>query len=439
VVDVTARVGVVEKRVDSVTQGDVELHVQSLFIVSKALPAMPFLLEHAALPDSVFAEQEAADAAAAAANAPPPERRLPSVSVDLRLDHRWIDLRTPANQAIMRISSGVCQLFREFLLSKDFVEIQTPKILGGASEGGSSVFTLKYFGDDACLAQSPQLYKQMAAACSDLERVFEIGPVFRAENSNTHRHLCEFHGLDLEMAFSEHYYEVLDVFSDLFIYIFDGLNARFRAEIEAVRAQHPFEDLKYTRPSLRITYAEGVKMLQDAGVAFTFGEDFSTAQEKALGALIKERYGTDFFMMDKYPSKVRPFYTMPDPEDPALSNSYDFFVRGEEIVSGAQRIHDPDMLAASVRPPLPRVPPHPRPLTPPPPPPYSLSFSASPQAEAKGTKVETIKAYVDSFRHGALPHGGGGVGLERVVMLFLGLGNIRKAAMFPRDPKRLFP
>ena len=347
--DVTAKVGVVEKRVDSVTQGDVELQVQSLFIVSKALPALPFLLEHAALPDAVFAEQEAAEAAAAAAGAPPPERRLPSVSMDLRLDHRWIDLRTPANQAIMRISSGVCTLFREFLLSRDFVEIQTPKILGGASEGGSSVFTLKYFGDDACLAQSPQLYKQMAAACSDLERVFEIGPVFRAENSNTHRHLCEFHGLDMEMAFSEHYYEVLDVFSDLFIFIFDGLNARFRAEIEAVRAQHPFEDLKYTRPSLRITYAEGVKMLQDAGVAFTFGEDFSTAQEKALGALIKERYGTDFFMMDKYPSKVRPFYTMPDPEDPALSNSYDFFVRGEEIVSGAQRIHDPDMLAASVR------------------------------------------------------------------------------------------
>ena len=110
------------------------------------------------------------------------------------LDYRWIDLRTTANQAIMRISTGVCALFREYLLARDYVEIQTPKIIGGASEGGSSVFTLKYFGDDACLAQSPQLYKQMLAACSDFERVFEIGPVFRAENSNTHRHLCEFHG-----------------------------------------------------------------------------------------------------------------------------------------------------------------------------------------------------------------------------------------------------
>lgn len=338
------------KRVESVTQGDVELVITSCFVVSKAHPVLPFLLEHASLPDSVFEEQERAEAAAVASGVPAPERKFPSVSTDLRLDHRWMDLRTPANQAIMRISSGVCTLFREFLLARDFVEIQTPKILGGASEGGSSVFTMKYFGDDACLAQSPQLYKQMAAACSDLERVFEIGPVFRAENSNTHRHLCEFHGLDLEMTFNEHYFEVLDVFSDLFIFIFDGLNARFRGEIETVRAQHPFEDLQYTRPSLRITYAEGVEMLQKAGVAITSGDDFSTAQEKALGAIIKERYGTDFFMMDRYPTSIRPFYTMPCPDDPTLSNSYDFFLRGEEIVSGAQRIHDADMLAASVSP-----------------------------------------------------------------------------------------
>ncbi len=424
-----------EKRVESVTQGDVELVITSCFVVSKAHPVLPFLLEHASLPDSVFEEQERAEATALASGVAAPERKFPSVSTDLRLDHRWMDLRTPANQAIMRISSGVCTLFREFLLARDFVEIQTPKILGGASEGGSSVFTMKYFGDDACLAQSPQLYKQMAAACSDLERVFEIGPVFRAENSNTHRHLCEFHGLDLEMTFNEHYFEVLDVFSDLFIFIFDGLNARFRGEIETVRAQHPFEDLQYTRPSLRITYAEGVKMLQEAGVAITSGDDFSTAQEKALGAIIKERYGTDFFMMDRYPTSIRPFYTMPCPDDPTLSNSYDFFLRGEEIVSGAQRIHDADMLAASVSPfewvSLPLLC-------------FSLTIFICPshntlQAEAKGTKVSTIQAYVDSFKHGALPHGGGGVGLERVVMLFLGLGNIRKASMFPRDPKRLFP
>lgn len=394
VLDMECKVTVCSKKVESVTVGDVELVIVKAHVVSMAAPVLPFALEDAARPDSVYDEQDRAEAAAIAAGGAPPERRFPRVNPDLRLDARWIDLRTPANQAIMRISSGVCTLFREYLLKDGFIEIQTPKILGGASEGGSSVFTLKYFGDDACLAQSPQLYKQMAAACSDLERVFEIGPVFRAENSNTHRHLCEFHGLDMEMAIHEHYFEVLDVFSELFVYIFDGLNQRFRAEIEAVRAQHPFEDLQYTRPSLRITYAEGITMLKTAGVDINDGDDFSTVQERALGAIIKEKYGTDFFMMDKYPASIRPFYTMPCPENPALSNSYDFFIRGEEILSGAQRVHDADMLAAA--------------------------------AEAKGTKVATIQAYIDSFKHGALPHGGGGVGLERVVMLFLGLGNIRK-------------
>jgi aspartyl-tRNA synthetase len=324
------------------------------------------------------------------------------------LDYRWIDLRTPANAAIMRISSGVCALFREFLLERKFIEIQSPKLLAGASEGGSSVFKLKYFNEDACLAQSPQLYKQMTSACSDMERVFEIGPVFRAENSNTHRHLCEFHGLDLEMAINEHYYEALDLFSDLFIYIFEGLNTRFKAELEAVRAQHPFEDLVFHKPSLRITYTEGLELLKKhAGIEVPWGDDLSTAQEKALGAIVKSRYGTDFFIMDKYPSKLRPFYTMIDPEHPEQSNSYDMFLRGEEIVSGAQRVHDAEMLYKRI--------------------------------EDFGIPPAQLQSYIDSFKHGALPHAGGGIGLERVVFLFLALPNIRKASLFPRDPKRLTP
>ena len=406
VVDVSGTLSKVDQPILSATQSDVELQVQTCFIISKAAAILPFQLEDASRSDTLYAEQEKEEAAALAEGRTAPAKYV-SVSQDTRLDYRWIDLRTPANQAIMRISSGVCQLFRDFLISKNFVEIQTPKILGGASEGGSSVFHLKYFGEDACLAQSPQLYKQMCAACSDLERVFEIGPVFRAENSNTHRHLCEFHGLDLEMVINEHYYEVLDVFSDLFIYIFDGLATKFRKELEAVRAQHPFEDLQYCRPSLRITYAEGIKMLKDGGWDINYGDDLSTAQERALGAMVKAKYATDFFMMDRYPMSIRPFYTMPCPDDPLLSNSYDFFIRGEEIVSGAQRVHEPELLTK--------------------------------QAREKGVPPESIKSYIDSFRHGALPHGGGGVGLERVVMLSLGLPNIRKASMFPRDPKRLFP
>jgi len=397
-VDVLGTLTAAPTPIESTTQKDVELQVEQLFVVSKAAPELPFQLSDACRPDVPGASSNGDK-----------EEEAPSgtVSSFTRLNYRWIDLRTPANQAIMRISSAVSNIFRDFLLTRDFVEIQTPKILGGTSEGGSAVFRLKYFGTDACMAQSPQLYKQMCAACSDFERVFEIGPVFRAENSLTHRHLTEFHGLDLEMAINEHYYEVLDLFSDLFIHIFDELNKNYRPEIEAVRAQYPFEDLKYHRPTFRITFAEGVQLLHEAGIDVDPKGDLDTPSEKALGKIVKEKYGTDFFFMDKYPLAVRPFYTMVDPVDPELSNSYDFFLRGEEIVSGAQRVHDVDMLAS--------------------------------RAEAAGIPVRTIQGYVDAFRHGALPHGGGGVGLERVVMLFLGLDNIRKSTMFTRDPKRLFP
>ncbi|CAJ0846366.1 4327_t:CDS:10, partial [Entrophospora sp. SA101] len=154
------------------------------------------------------------------------------VALDTRLNHRIVDLRTITNNAIFRIQSGVCQLFRDFLLSKNFIEIHTPKIISAASEGGANLFTVKYF--KAYLAQSPQLYKQMCI-CSDFERVFEIAPVFRAENANTHRHMTEFVGLDLEMAFEEHYHEVLDILDELFVYIFDGLKTRYKSEIEAIK------------------------------------------------------------------------------------------------------------------------------------------------------------------------------------------------------------
>ena len=247
----------------------------------------------------------------------------------------------------------------------------------------------------------------MACAVAGLERVFEIGPVFRAENSNTHRHMCEFVGLDLEMTIKDHYHEVLEVFSDLFIYIFDGLKERYAKELAIINEQHPFEPLKYNKPSLVITFEEGVKMLKEAGATQEPEDDLNTENEKWLGRLVKEKYDTDFYILDKFPLGVRPFYTMPDPNDKRWSNSYDMMIRGEEIVSGAQRVHDPNLLIQRMN--------------------------------ELGVPQESMRTYIDSFRLGALPHGGGGIGLERVVMLYLGLGNIRKASMFPRDPKRLYP
>lgn len=389
IIDIKAEITRTSSPVQSTTVKSIELNIIEIHVVSRA-QELPFLVDDAGRSD--------ADSIA---------NQLPQVNPENCLNFRWIDLRTPANQAIYRIQSGVCDLFREFLKSKDFVEIHSPKLIGGASEGGANVFTLKYFDQPACLAQSPQFYKQIAAACSGFERVFEIGPVFRAENSNTHRHLCEFTGLDFEMAIVEHYYEALMVMGDLFAFIFDGITDRFSHELNLIGQQYPFEPLKFCRPTLRITFQEGITMLREAGFDASYDEDISTPHEKALGKLVKDKYDTDFYIMDKYPLAVRPFYTMPDPENPKLSNSYDLFIRGEEIVSGAQRVHDVNLLIE--------------------------------RANAWGVPISSIQAYVDAFKHGALPHAGGGIGLERVVMLYLGLKNIRKTSMFPRDPGRLSP
>jgi aspartyl-tRNA synthetase len=402
VVDVTGVVSCPETPIEAATQSLVELQVTSFHAVVKSQAALPFQMEDAC---QKVVDREA-DVGEYFEDAPEEVARG-GVGRHLRLDYRWLDLRTPANQAIFRIESMVGQLFREYLVSQNFVEIHTPKIIGGASEGGSDVFTLDYFGRPACLAMSPQLHKQMTAACSGFERVFESGPVFRAEDSNTRRHLCEFTGLDLEMAIQEHYDEVLQVLCDLFVYIFDGINERCAVELERVREQYPFQNMKYLNPVLKLTYAEGCQLLRDAGIAQDDYEDLSTEHEKKLGDIVLQKYGTEFYFMDKYPLSVRPFYTMPDAENPKLSNSYDFFMRGQEILSGAQRIHEPNLLEE--------------------------------RATAHGIDLKDIESYLQSFRHGALPHGGGGIGLERVVMLFLNLPNIRQTSWFPRTPNRLAP
>jgi aspartyl-tRNA synthetase len=231
--------------------------------------------------------------------------------------------------------------------------------------------------------------------------------VFRAEDSNTHRHLTEFVGVDMEMAFQEHYHEVLDVFDELYVYVFEGLQTRFAKEIEVVKRQFPSSDFKFLPKTLRLNFKDAVQMLRDAGVEMGDHEDMNTAKEKLLGKLVYDKYGTDFFFLDKFPLSIRPFYTMPDPVNVGYSNSYDFFMRGEEIMSGAQRVHDPEMLTQ--------------------------------RAKEHGIDPVTIKPYIDAFKYGAPPHAGGGIGLERVVMLYLALGNIRRTSMFPRDPKRVAP
>mmetsp|Transcript_17503 Transcript_17503/g.35979 ORF Transcript_17503/g.35979 Transcript_17503/m.35979 type:complete len:641 (+) Transcript_17503:51-1973(+) len=379
--------------VKSCSVQNMEVKIERIHSVTKAASILPFLVEDASRSEAeVDASQET-------------DRPFPRLGQELRLDNRWVDLRAPANNAILRVQSMVCQLFRESLYSQGFVEIHTPKLIAGESESGAGVFTTDYFGETACLAQSPQLFKQMAIS-SDLTRVFEIGPVFRAENSHTRRHLCEFTGLDLEMSINDHYVETLEVIHGMFKHIFTGLESRLANELSVIREQYASEPCTFTDEPCVLHWPEAMEILTEKGFDIGDGEgDLTGAMELALGQVVKEKYGTDFFFMDKYPLDVRPFYTMPDPENPKLSNSYDFFIRGQEILSGAQRIHTTDLL----------------------------------EERAKAWGIELEDSYVDSFKNGALPHGGGGIGLERVVMLFLGLPNIRKASWFPRDPKRLAP
>ena len=180
---------------------------------------------------------------------------------------------------------------------------------------GANVFKLEYFGQPACLAQSPQLYKQMAL-CGDLGRVFEIGPVFRAEHSYTNRHLCEFTGLDLEMEIKNHYFEVLDLIGELMVFMFKNIKERYARELAVISQQYPFEEFKCCDPVLKINFKEGIKLLHENGIAQDPLQDLSTETEKALGAIVREKYDTDFYMLYGYPVSARPFYTMIDPLDP---------------------------------------------------------------------------------------------------------------------------
>lgn len=329
----------------------------------------------------------------------------------VRLANRIVDLRTPPSLAIFRINSGICNLFRSYLDSQGFIEIHTPKLQGAATESGASVFQVEYFGRPAFLAQSPQLAKQMSIA-ADFGRVYEIGPVFRAENSNTHRHLTEFTGLDLEMALEKDYHEALDMIDETFKFVFEGIYRRFRREIDAVKTQFPHEDLVWLDKTPRLTFREGIRLLTESGWTDEEGNvlseytDLSTRDEIRLGELVKEKYKTDFYILDKFPASARPFYAMPALQNKDFTNSFDIFLRGQEILSGGQRIHD--------------------------------AKSLKEQMLKHRIELDSMEDYLDGFRWGAPPHAGGGIGLERLVMLLLSLGDIRMASLFPRDP-RSFP
>ena len=374
---------------------DLEISIQELHVIVRKEESVPFTPYEAEVAKEKKDKEEGHN------------ERLPD---RVRLSNRIIDLRTTTSQAVFRINSGVCNLFRSYLDSKGFLEIHTPKIQAGATESGASDFQLDYFGRPAFLAQSPQLAKQMCVA-ADFERVYEIGPVFRAENSNTHRHLTEYTGLDLEMAIEEHYDEALHLVDATLKNIFQGIYDRFSRELKVIKRHFPHDDLVWLKETPRIPFAEGVRILRNSGWTDDDGnppseqEDLHTRDEIRLGELVKEKYKTDYYILDKFPTSARPFYTMPDPHDDKVTNSFDIFWRGQEILTGGQRIHDSKVLKGKML--------------------------------AQKFDPESMDEYMEGFRLGAPPHGGTGIGLERLVMLILTLGNIRLASLFPRDPKSL--
>jgi aspartyl-tRNA synthetase len=322
------------------------------------------------------------------------------VTLDTRLDNRVLDLRRPNVSAIFKIRDVMLSAARNHLRSKGFIEIQTPRIISTSSEGGTELFPISYFEKEAFLAQSPQLYKQMMMA-TGLDRVFEIATYFRAEEHDTIWHLNEITAIDCELSFIEDENDVMDVVEELVLAIIRDIRENCSEHLEGFN----IEIKEPKTPFPRITYEEALEMLDEAGLKVPFGEDLSTESEKKLGELMLEK-GWSMYFVTKFPLRIKPFYTMPD-RDPRFSNSFDLEFKGREMVSGSQRIHDYDLLVKMIK--------------------------------EKGLNPQGFKTYLEAFKYGMPPHGGFGLGVERFLMLLLGLPNIREAVLFPRDRKRLEP
>ena len=323
-------------------------------------------------------------------------------SIDQRIDYRWIDLRTEENQLIFKVQTCLTAALRRFLLERDFLEIHTPKLIGAASESGSEVFEVKYFDRSAYLAQSPQFYKQMAMAAG-FERIFETGPVFRAEKSYTSKHTTEFTGFDLEFSYIESFRDVMKLEEEMLTFALSAVKEKYGEEIERLY------NLPLTVPAtpfpvvpLRDLY-DGLE--KDFGYTVDESEkgDLTTEAEKLSYEWVKKHYDHEFLFVTDYSADKRAFYHMRD--ENGVPQGYDLIWRGVEITTGAQREHRYDVLRA--------------------------------QAEEKGL-AEDVKFYLDFFRYGCPPHGGFGLGIDRLTMLILGLG-IKDAMFLFRGPNRLTP
>ncbi|MBU2496846.1 MAG: aspartate--tRNA(Asn) ligase [Nanoarchaeota archaeon] len=310
-----------------------------------------------------------------------------------RLDHRSLDIRKPKIQAIFKIQSTIANSFREFFYKQGFIEIQTPGIIASASEGGTELFPLQYFEKKAYLAQSPQLYKQLAAI--SLEKVFLTLPVWRAEKHNTIRHLNEIRQLDIEVAFADEFV-VMKYMEQVVIHIVKQVIKENKKELDLLGIKLEVPKAKY------MTYKEAIEILQKHKIKIKYGDDLETESEKKLCELYK-----GIVFIHDWPQTLKPFYIWPKDNKEKTSGGFDALYGGIEICSGGQRIHIPEILEKQLR--------------------------------IKNLNPKDFKWYIDSFKYGAPMHGGWSIGLERLTMAMLKLDNIREACLFPRDRERITP
>ena len=324
-----------------------------------------------------------------------------NTSLEAKLDRRSLSLRNIRERARFRIQEGIVRGFRDFLYEQGFTEIPPPKIGAKSAEGGANMFRLSYFHRPAVLQQSPQLYKQMMVGVFD--RVFETGPVFRAEKHNTRRHLNEYTSLDFEMGYIHSFLDICAMETGFLQYTMNLLEKEYNKELKLLNITLPdVEKIPYVR------FDEAKRLVSEKynrKIRNPF--DLEPEEEELIGKYFKEEYNADFVFVTHYPSKKRPFYAMDDPEDARYTLSFDLLYHGLEITTGGQRIHDLSMLEEKI--------------------------------QEKGMTEEGLEQYLDAFRFGMPPHGGLGIGLERLTMQLLGEDNVREACLFPRDMSRLEP
>lgn len=327
--------------------------------------------------------------------------KVVDTSIEKKLDFRPITLRNEKERAIFKIQEGIADGISIFLKQQKFTQIRTPKIVYAGAEGGANIFHLNYFGRDAYLAQSPQFYKQMMVGV--YERVFEIGPVFRAEKHDTSRHLNEYTSVDFEMGYIESFEEIMQMETKMLQYVFQYLKENYELELQLLKVKIP----EVTQiPAIKFIEAKEL-ISKEYNREIKDFEDFEPEEEKLLHQLVKEKYGSEFVFVTHYPSKKRPFYAMESRENAEETLSFDLLFRGLEITTGGQRIHNYQEQVEKMR--------------------------------RRNMNIEQFESYLMMHQYGMPPHGGLGLGLERFTSKLLEQENVRYATLFPRDINRLVP